>query len=102
MLIMSQNSENEGAILDCVQRFFFSYKIGLLLKKCNGTKEKGISSSSLFCYKLSNIFLSQHVHAAMYWFFQIKLPEKYLLPAQERFQNRLVSVYLYVGLPDYQ
>ena len=42
MSIISQNNENEVAILDCVQRFFSSYKVGSLLKQCNGTKEKGV------------------------------------------------------------
>ena len=47
MSIISQDSENEVAVLDCVQRFFSSHKIGSLLKKCNGTKEKGVSAVSL-------------------------------------------------------
>ena len=40
MSIISQKNENEVAILDCVQRFFSSYKVGSLLKQCNGTKKK--------------------------------------------------------------
>ena len=53
MSIISQNSENEVAVSDCVQRFFSSHKIGSLLKMCSGTKEKGVSAVSLLRYKLS-------------------------------------------------
>lgn len=56
MSIISQKNENEVAILDCVQRFFSSYKVGSLLKQCNGTKEKGVPAISLLRYKLSNVF----------------------------------------------
>lgn len=62
MSIISQNSENEVAILDCIQRFFASYKIGSLLKKCNGTKEKGVPAISLLRYKLSNIFVGRSMY----------------------------------------
>lgn len=55
MSIISQNNENEVAILDCVQRFFSSHKVGSLLKKCSGTKEKGVPAISLLTYKLSNV-----------------------------------------------
>lgn len=47
MSIISQKNENEVAILDCVQRFFSSYKVSSLLKQCNGTKEKGVPAISL-------------------------------------------------------
>ena len=62
MSIISQNSENEVAVLDCVQRFFSSHKIGSLLKKCNGTKEKGVSAVSLLRYKLSNVFVGRSMY----------------------------------------
>lgn len=52
MSIISQNNENEVAILDCVQRFFSSHKVGSLLKKCNDTKEKGVPAISLVRYML--------------------------------------------------
>jgi len=41
MSIISQDNTNEVAVLNCVQRFFSSHKLGNLLKQCNGTKEKG-------------------------------------------------------------
>ena len=40
MSIISQKNENEVAILDCVQRFFSSYKVGSLLKQCNDTEDQ--------------------------------------------------------------
>ena len=62
MSIISQNTENEVAILDCVQRFFSSHKIGSHLKKCNGTKEKGVPAISLLRYKLSNVFTGRSMY----------------------------------------
>lgn len=62
MSIISQNSENEVAILDCVQRFFSSHKVGSLLKKCNGAKEKGVPAISLLRYKLSNVFVDRSMY----------------------------------------
>ncbi len=40
MSIISQNSENEVAVIDCVQRFFSSHKIGSLLKSVTERKRK--------------------------------------------------------------
>lgn len=40
MSIISQKNENEVAILNCVQRFFSSYKVGGLLKQCNAPRKK--------------------------------------------------------------
>lgn len=62
MSIISQKSENEVAVLDCIQRFFTSYKISSLLKKCNGAKEKGVPAISLLRYKLSNIFFDRNMY----------------------------------------
>lgn len=62
MSIISQKNENEVAILDCVQRFFSSYKVGGLLKQCNGTKEKGVPAISLLRYKLSNVFTGRSMY----------------------------------------
>lgn len=62
MSIISQNNENEVAILDCVQRFFSSHKVGSLLKKCNGTKEKGVPAISILRYKLSNVFTGRSMY----------------------------------------
>ena len=62
MSIISQDNTNEVAIFDCVQRFFSSHKIGSLLKKCNGTKEKGVPAISLLKYKLSNVFVGRSMY----------------------------------------
>ena len=50
MSILTQNSTNEVALLDCIQRFFSKHHVGEILKKCNGTKEKGIPAISLIYY----------------------------------------------------
>ena len=62
MFIIPQNYTDEITVLDCVQRFFSSHKIGSLLKKCNGTKEKGVSAISLLRYKLSNVFVGRSMY----------------------------------------
>ena len=62
MSIVPHNNENEVAVFDCVRRFFSSHKIGVLLKKCNGTKEKGVPAVSLLRYKLSNIFVGRSMY----------------------------------------
>jgi hypothetical protein len=62
MSIISQNNSNEVALLDCIQRFFSKHHVGKILKQCNGTKEKGISSISLLRYKLGNIFVGRSMY----------------------------------------
>lgn len=62
MSILTQNSTNEVALLDCIQRFFSKHRVGELLKKCNGTKEKGVPAISLLRYKLGNIFVGRSMY----------------------------------------
>ena len=62
MSIISQNNTNEVAFVDCIQRFFSKHKVGKILKKCNGTKEKGVPSISLLKYKLGNIFIGRSMY----------------------------------------
>ena len=62
MSILPQNHADEVALLDCVQKFFNKHHIGKLLKKCNGTKEKGVSAVSLLKYKLGNIFIGRSMY----------------------------------------
>ncbi len=62
MSIISQNDTNEVAFVDCIQRFFSKHKVGEILKKCNGTKEKGVSAISLLKYKLGNIFIGRSMY----------------------------------------
>ena len=77
MSIVSQNNTNEVALFDCIQRFFSKHQVGKLLKKCNGTKEKGVPAISLLKYKLSNIS-KFHQSYAFSKFFLISI--KLLLP----------------------
>ena len=62
MSIISQNSLEETEVLDCIQRFFSKHKVGSLLKKCNGTKEKGVPAISLLRYKLGNAFTQRSMY----------------------------------------
>ena len=62
MSIISQNCPEESEVLDCIQRFFSRYRVGSLLKKCNGTKEKGVPAISLLRYKLGNIFVGRSMY----------------------------------------
>ena len=62
MSIITHNDNKEVVVLDCDQRFFSFHKVGSLLKKCNRTKEKGVSAVSLLRYKLSNVFVGRSIH----------------------------------------
>lgn len=62
MPIISQNDANKKELFDCIQRFFSKHRIGALLKKCNGAKEKGVPAISLLRYKLGNIFLGRSMY----------------------------------------
>ena len=62
MSIISQNNTNEVALVDCIQRFFSKHHVGKLLKKCNGTKEKGVPAITLLRYKLGNIFVGKSMY----------------------------------------
>lgn len=62
MSIVSQNNTSEVALFDCIQRFFSKHQVGKLLKKCNGTKEKGVPAISLLKYKLGNIFIGRSMY----------------------------------------
>ena len=62
MSILTQNNADEKALLDCIQRFFSNHHVGMILKKCNGTKEKGVPSFSLLRYKLGNIFVGRSMY----------------------------------------
>jgi hypothetical protein len=62
MPIISQNNTNKKELFDCIQRFFSKHRIGTILKKCNGTKEKGVPAISLLRYKLGNIFVGRSMY----------------------------------------
>ena len=57
MSIITQNSTDEVALIDHIKKFFTKYQLGKLLKKCNGTKEKGVPAISLLRYKFSNNYI---------------------------------------------
>ncbi len=44
MSIIPQEATEKEVLFGRIQKFFSKHKIGALLKKCNGTKEKGISA----------------------------------------------------------
>ena len=60
MSSIPQNYFVENDLIDCVQRFFSKHHVGRLLARCNGMKEKGVSSVSLLRYN-SATFLSEEV-----------------------------------------
>ena len=62
MSIITQNSTDEVALIDHIKKFFTKYQLGKLLKKCNGTKEKGVPAISLLRYKFSNIFVGKSMY----------------------------------------
>lgn len=62
MSILPQNHTNETVLFDCIEKFFAKHHVGKLLKRCNGTKEKGVSAISLLKYKLGNIFVGRSMY----------------------------------------
>lgn len=62
MSIVSYNADNETNLLNCVDRFFKNHRIGHLLAKCGGNKEKGVSAVSILKYKLGNIFIGRSMY----------------------------------------
>ena len=62
MSIVSQNSSNEVALFDCVQRLFSTHKVGKFFQKCNDSKEKGVPAMAILKYKLSNIFIGRSMY----------------------------------------
>ena len=56
MSIIPQEATEKEVLFGRIQKFFSKHKIGALLKKCNGAKEKGVSavSSNIFKYKYTN------------------------------------------------
>ena len=45
-----------------ISNFFSEFQIGALLKKCNGCKEKGISSAKLLKSKFSSVFMDRSIY----------------------------------------
>lgn len=62
MSIIPQEATEKEVLFGRIQKFFSKHKIGALLKKCNGTKEKGVSAVSILKYKLCNIFVGRSMY----------------------------------------
>ncbi len=62
MSSIPQNYTEETTLVDCIQRFFSKHHVGKILKKCNGTKEKGVPAISILRYKLGNIFVGRSMY----------------------------------------
>ena len=62
MTSIPQNYIDEATLVDCIQRFFSKHHVGKILKKCNGTKEKGVPAISILRYKLGNIFVGRSMY----------------------------------------
>ena len=62
MTIISQDATEKEVLFGRIQRFFTKHKIGSILKKCNGTKEKGVPAISILKYKLCNIFVGRSMY----------------------------------------
>ena len=62
MSSIPQNYTEETTLIDCIQRFFSKHHVGKILKKCNGTKEKGVPAISILRYKLGNIFVGRSMY----------------------------------------
>ena len=62
MSSISQNYTEEATLMNCIQRFFTKHHVGKILKKCNGTKEKGVPATSILRYKLENIFVGRSMY----------------------------------------
>lgn len=64
MSIISQNQQDEK-LFNTISRFFMTFKIGDLLRKCNACKQKGVPVLDIFKYKLCNIFSDRSMYMQM-------------------------------------
>ena len=65
MSIISQNHQQDEALFNTISRFFKTFKIGDLLRKCNACKQKGIPVLDIFKYKLCNVFSDRSMYMQM-------------------------------------
>lgn len=61
MSIISQRNDSKE-LTNTISAFFTNYKIGDLLRKCNGCKQKGIPALDIMKYKLCNIFRDRSMY----------------------------------------
>ena len=70
MSSIPQNHSDENDLIDCVQRFFSKHHVGKLLARCNGMKEKGVSSGFSASLQTQQHFCrKKYVYAAADWLF---------------------------------
>ena len=61
MSIIPQNQKDEE-LFNTISRFFKTFRIGDLLRKCNACKQKGVPTLEIFKYKLCNIFSDRSMY----------------------------------------
>lgn len=63
MPITSIPQDRDGQeLFTAISSFFFDFKIGDLLRKCNAQKEKGVPVIDIFKYKLCNVFSDRSMY----------------------------------------
>ena len=64
MSIIPQN-QKDTELFNTISRFFKTFRIGDLLRKCNACKQKGVPALEIFKYKLCNIFSDRSMYMQM-------------------------------------
>ena len=64
MSIIPQN-QKDTELFNTISRFFKTFRIGDLLRKCNACKQKGVPTLEIFKYKLCNIFSDRSMYMQM-------------------------------------
>ena len=64
MSIIPQNQQDEE-LFNTISRFFKTFKIGDLLRRCNACKQKGVPVLDVFKYKFCNIFSDRSMYMQM-------------------------------------
>ena len=59
--ILPQDKEGQE-LFNAISSFFSSFGIGILLRKCNAQKEKGVPVIDIFKYKLCNVFADRSMY----------------------------------------
>ena len=59
--ILPQDHDGQE-LYNAISLFFFNFKIGNLLRKCNAQKEKGVPVLDIFKYKLCNVFSDRSMY----------------------------------------
>ncbi len=59
--IIPQDQDGQN-LFNAISSFFFTFGVGMLLRKCNAQKEKGIPVLDIFKYKLCNVFSDRSMY----------------------------------------